>query len=457
MFSADHRSFLLAEAAQVDGISLRRNVAVVVQHQIISDVVSADAIGKVCLADAPSYRVPLLLPGLINAHCHLEYTHLKGRLPRGSVDFGRWIEAIGAAKRATTPEDYERSARDGTCQLLAGGCTTVIDTVTCPSVPSALSQGPLRYFLFCEVLGLAEETADRTFQAAEDHTRRVAGEGGGSDSPRRLHGVGINPHAPYSVGPYLRRRLRDYLTARPEALCSWHLGETRAEVELFEKGTGELAEFLSRNNLPFPFGQVPGCDPVTYLEREGLLDQCDMAFHLNWFPPEKARHFAAPRAVVHCPSTHAYFDREPFPMMRLLQAGANVCLATDSLASSETLSMLEVLRIAAREFPALTGPQLLDLVTRNPARSRVLSGAPAPLGVIAKGAAADFAALATPAEGLLTRPLRDILLDEATHVALTIVAGEPVWSAAEGSTGGSVRTARGDEHSSPATPRTARS
>lgn len=418
---SDTDILVFADAAWCDGRALRHDVAVVVRNGTIAEVLPGAAIGQAVRDSSRTYEFQLLLPGLINAHCHLEYTHLRGQLPRGAVDFGRWIESIGAAKRATTPEEFAQSARNGAAELLAGGCTTVVDTVTCPGVPSVLCQGPLRYFLFCEVLGLLEEATERTFQAAEEHMCLVPDNGGASS--RRLHGVGLNPHAPYSVGGLLRQRLRDHMGRNPDVVCAWHLGETPAEVELFEKGTGPLADFLSRNRLPTPFDTLPGCDPMTFLERESLLDRCDMAFHLNHFPRERAGFFAAPRAVVHCPSTHAYFARAPFPMMELLRAGANVCLATDSLASSDTLSMLEIIRITAREFPNLTAPQLLEMVTRNPARTRVLAGSDAPLGVIAPGAAADFAALSSPGPLPRWRPLHDVLLDPETTVSATLIAG----------------------------------
>ncbi len=423
-------SIFFAEAAWIEGAGLRQDVAVIARDGVIADILPRQAVGESLRADSETTDARLLLPGFVNAHCHLEYTLFKDRLPRGKVDFGRWIESIGAAKRATSAEEFQESSRDGARQLLQGGCTTVIDTVTCVPAADALAGAPPRRYVFWETLGLLEEAVERTFGTAHARIQSVCmpGSGNATGEDTCLVGMGINPHAPYSVGPALRQRLRDYLASSPDASCAWHLGETTAEGELFERGTGHLAEFLERNNLPLPFDAVPGCNPLEFLRREELLDRCDLAFHLNWFPRESAGHFAVPRGVVHCPSTHAYFEREPFPMTQLLHAGANVCLATDSLASADTLSMLEVLRLAAREFPMLTGPQLLEMTTRNPARTKVLAGAPAPLGMIARGAAADFAALSVPT-AVTWQPMRDVLLDEVTTVEATFIGGAKVWSA----------------------------
>lgn len=406
----------------MDGRALRNDVAVVVADGVVRDIVPSHLVGQGACAGSPVVRVQLLLPGFLNAHCHLEYTGLEGRLPRGDVDFGRWIEAIGALKRAVSPEEQAQAALEGCRRLARGGCTTVFDSVSCPAAAAAARQGPIRYFVFWEVLGLVAETVERTLGAA------LAYLGAAATSPHdRLFGMGINPHAPYSVGPQLRSRLRRLLQKQPHLPCAWHLGETQAEVDLFMYGKGALADFLTRNSLPKPFETVPGVHPLQFLQQEQLFERCDIAFHLNCFSRESLRHFQPPRAVVHCPGTHLWFKRDPFPYLDLLRAGVNLCLATDSLASSETLDMLQLLRLAARECPCLTAPQLLDMITRNPARTRAASMAPAPLAVVSAGAAADFVTLrGAKGPGAGVRPFRETLLDPATQVDAVFVDGERV-------------------------------
>ena len=149
-----------------------------------------------------------------------------------------------------------------------------------------------------------------------------------------------------------------------------------------------------------------------------------MAFHLNFPAPGDGQFFAAPRLVAHCPGTHAYFARPPFPMWELMSAGANIGLGTDSLASGDTLSMFEMMRMAGRAFPFLDGPQLLGLATTNPGKSRLLQGPWGALGVIDRYAAADFVLLETPA--LLTGDLRAALMAPEAHVAATYIAGAKV-------------------------------
>ena len=217
------------------------------------------------------------------------------------------MEAIGAAKRETAAEDVADAARAGIREMLAGGATTVIDCAHRDEASRALADSPMRHVVLWEVLGLADGQAESI--AAEAEARL----GEFRPSPRTV-AVGLNPHAPYTVGAALRTWLRAFLAAHPGVACAWHLAEMPEEVDFLATRSGALADFFLRRQIPFPTPDPPACSPVEFLRREDLLGRCDIAFHLNLPMPGEAAHFAAPRAVVHCPGTHAFFDREPFPM-----------------------------------------------------------------------------------------------------------------------------------------------
>ena len=402
-----------AKAAWIHGRELARDVSLEVENGVIASIVVGDS----SEADA---RVDLLLPGFINAHCHVEYTALAGLLPRGNVAFGDWLDAIVGRKAQLSPAQIDSGIRDGVQQLLAGGCTSIIDSTTLSDV-SYLASVPLRHFVLYELLGLSDARAgDRV----DESLPKLEPKSGPNAS--RLLGTGVNPHAPYSVGPALRERLKSLLADRPELLCAWHLAETGDEEELLRECSGSIAEFLQRRGLPFPAEGVPasGRSAATeLLNHAGLLERCDLAFHLNCGTDMDYQYFRAPRAVVHCPGTHAFFERTAFPMAAVLGLGANVCLGTDSLASADTLSMLEVLRMAAQEFEFLSGPQLLDMVTRNPARIRGLIGdISAAIGSLDVGHPADFVALSCEVNAM--RSVREMLVDRETEICGVYIAGE---------------------------------
>lgn len=347
-------------------------------------------------------RVGFLMPGLINAHCHLEYSWLKGQMPSGRLPFGRWMQAI-MARRPQTDGDYEvrlEAMRAGARWLLAGGCTTVFDSTTDGASAEVLCKAGLRCFLFHEVLGLSQGRAEpiwkRGLEAARMKEEPGGSTGGEVDGPGRVAGHGLNPHAPYSVGPWLREQLR----AVPEDLVQgWHLAETEDEEELFRTGKGSIADFFREVGLPVP--EIRAGSSFEFLRKEGMLDRCGVIFHGNELDQEAAKWFQAPRALVHCPATHRWFDRQQVPLRRWLDEGVNICLGTDSLASSETLSMLDIVRFTLEDHPDVSVDEVLTMACANPFKTKLPGLAGHNGGKIVAGAPADL--MAMDAGGVLHR------------------------------------------------------
>lgn len=379
-------------------------------------------------SDADPATCDILLPGLLNSHCHLEYTHLRGALPRGAKDFGHWIEAITATRRppagmepaehaAALDLEAADAARSGARQLLAGGCTAVLDTVGSLAADAAARESPLRRGALWELLGLTDARAAGVAATAAQGLARPGKPG--------CPAAGLNPHAPYSVGLAARAWAARWLLANPDRPFAWHLGETSDEIDLFARGEGGLAEFLDRAGLPRPFdGAAPGMHPAEWLAAQGLLPPDALVFHGNLMPPAwLAEGAGAGRTVVHCPGTHLYFRRPPFPLAALRAAGFAVALGTDSAASADTLDMLEVLRLAAAAFPGLPAQELLAMATTIPAATAPFE--PLGLGTLTPGAPADMVLVNTPRLPEGTPPGERLLHPDAVVVA-TVIGGRVV-------------------------------
>ncbi|MCX7020080.1 MAG: amidohydrolase family protein [Candidatus Sumerlaeota bacterium] len=407
-------AIIVAKAAWINGRELAHDAAIIVRGGRVHDIVPRAQISQSMGAATEMHETALLLPGFINAHAHLEYTNLQGRLPRyDDRDFCEWLEAVYELKHTMMEDACIASVKAGIDHIIAGGATTIIDSTHRSETVSILAESPLRFFTFCEVIAFDQARAAAIMDGL--HAMLVLPRG------QRCAGVGVNPHAPYTVGAALRARLLVFLRNNPGIRCAWHLCESSAEMQLFEHGDGPMADFLSRHGLDAVFDDIPRCRPDEFLARENLLDRCDVAFHMNHPIPETGAFFRAPRMITHCPATHEYFHREPFPLWQLMNDGANIALGTDSGASSDSLSMLDMLRMAGRTFPSLTGPQLLNLAGHNAAQSCVLREHDPPLGVISRDAAADFVAIDHPAG--LSGDLREILMSPDTRIASLWIAG----------------------------------
>jgi cytosine/adenosine deaminase-related metal-dependent hydrolase len=355
----------------------------------------------------------ILLPGLVNAHCHLDYTGLAGQLapPRTFPD---WIKAILAAKGAWTNEDFTRSWLDGAAQLLASGTTTVANT---ESLSGGLAERraatPLRVFSFWEMTGVK--------------SRRPAGEIVGEaehllDSlPPAPGGHGLSPHAPYSTMPDLLRAAAA-LSQRRHWWVSTHVAESEAEFEMFMYKRGPMFDWLHRDRDTDDCGLG---SPIQHLAKHGLISPRFLAVHANYLWHGDAPLLAARGAsVVHCPQSHAYFGHRRFPREELESAGVNVCLGTDSLASTRakkgqpiTLSMFDEMRAFRSRDDGAQAETILARATVNSARALGLQGQ---AGELCADGWADLIAIpGTPSPAAVN----DAIINHVGPVQASMIAG----------------------------------
>jgi cytosine/adenosine deaminase-related metal-dependent hydrolase len=323
-----------------------------------------------------------LMPGLVNAHCHLELTALRGRLDRGRP-FPAWVGQLRDTTSAYAPSDYLDAAAEGVRQLLAGGCTAVLDVGNTGEAVRALAESPLRALAFVEALGLDPALAEARFEAAA----RAAEGAAGVPATERFR-PGVTPHAAYSCSPELLRRVLGYLRARglPVTL---HACESREEAELFAAGTGPLAEFCLRIYPEAP--RHEGTTPIRWLESMGLLPDGAIIAHGNTLDAVDMEILARRGAsVAHCPSSHAFFGHPPFPYEELRARGIGVCLGTDSLASGDSLSMLEQARLFRANRPSVPAWEAVAMASAAGARALGLKDC----GLLRPGFSADFIAVA---------------------------------------------------------------
>jgi cytosine/adenosine deaminase-related metal-dependent hydrolase len=329
----------------------------------------------------------ILLPGLINAHCHLDYSAMAGLFspPRRFTD---WIKLITATKASWSDEEFADSWQQGAAMLLRNGTTTVGDIEALPVLlPKVWDETPLRVFSFLEMTGIRSRRQPvAVLNEALAHIARLK-------HPRCK--AWLSPHAPYSTLPELLKLATAAAHRRRWRVCT-HVSESDQEFEMFMHGQGEMHDWLKRNERNN--GDCGLGSPVQHLARYGALHSSLLAIHVNYLASGDAELLSKHGVhVVHCPRSHAYFRHQAFPFEALSAAGVNTSLATDSLASVTPvkrhpleLNLFEEMRAFSRQFPAVSPETILQMVTRNPARAL---GQAKRLGQLASGTLADIIAV----------------------------------------------------------------
>jgi cytosine/adenosine deaminase-related metal-dependent hydrolase len=357
----------------------------------------------------------VLLPGLVNAHCHLDYTDMAGQFPPQRT-FTDWIKLLITAKSEWNYSEYAESWLNGARMLTRTGTTTVADFEAVPELlPEVWQATPLRVISLLELTGvkLRRQPASILRDALETIDAL----------PANRCRARIAPHAPYSTAPELLR-----LSAEAARERHWpfsvHVAESAAEFEMFADGRGEMFDWLKRNCR-----DMNDCGlgtPVQQLNRSEALSENLLAVHVNYLGAKDAALLGKKKvSVAHCPRSHAYFKHGPFPLRELTRARVNVCLGTDSLASvlkksrqSVELNMFTEMQTLAASQPQLTPKTILQMATLNGARSLDMSGQ---VGEISEGAFADL--IAIPFSGKL-KTLNETVVNHRGNVTASVIDGE---------------------------------
>ncbi len=354
-----------------------------------------------------------LLPGLVNAHTHLELTGLDGQAQ--AAEFPAWIREVIALKAARTPADFLAAARQGLRDCWAGGVTTVADTGDSGAVIQALAEADGSGIAYHEVFGPAPDQAEGALAAA---VRRL-------DQLREFSGprvrLGLSPHAPYSVSGALYAGVASLARAL-ELPMAVHVAESRDESLLLQDGSGGFGDQWRARGIPVPV--PPGSTPVEWLDRHGVLGPSTLCIHAVTAGPADLDLLVRRRSsVAHCPRSNRRHGHGDAPLGAMLQRAIPVGAGTDSVASVAPIDLLAELA-AARTLAGLTAAATLELATVGAARAL---GLEAEVGSLTPGKWGDVAVVDLPAPVDAGRLADTLLSRRSTDIRATFVAGRDVW------------------------------
>ncbi len=333
-------------------------------------VVQVDDDGTIVAVGGPSlaedqpcthYR-GVLLPGFINAHCHLELSHMQDMIPTGTglIPFIRDI----IRKREASLEQIVERAQRADDAMWRDGIVAVGDISNVDHTAAVKKRSRLCYHTFVEVFDLWQPS-----NAEEEYRRAQALAEQFDQAP---HKVSIVPHAPYSVSYALFRRIR---SEHPNGLSlSMHNQETAAENEFFMRGTGALVEFYRELGIKIEAFEPTGKTSLqSILERDLLpVNGRVLLVHNTQTTRDDIRMAQAQLESVYwvsCPNANLYIENT-LPHYRLfVEEGARMCIGTDSLASNWGLSIMEEVRTILRYQSYLDWQDVLRWATLHGAQA----------------------------------------------------------------------------------------
>ena len=328
-----------------------------------------------------------ILPGLVNAHTHLELSYLHERIPP-SPSFGDWVRIVMEMRRRyPDPADPAiiAPAREAIALAVAAG-TALFGEVsnTLVTVP-LLRERAMPAQVFHELTGFTEQEPEARVREARARADAAASE---------VIRVSVAPHAPYSVSSRLFEALAADLEAHPTALSSVHLGETPEEVELLRHGTGAIRQVLEALGRWPAAWRPPGVGPVEYLDSLGVLHPRMLAVHgVQFDRADLMRLRARGGPLVSCPRSNVHVGVGSPPLALFYEMGVGVAFGTDSLASVADLNLFAELHAARRLAPGVAARRLLESATRIGAKALGFDDL---FGTIEPGRRADLLVAATP-------------------------------------------------------------
>ncbi|MCM3905433.1 MAG: amidohydrolase family protein [Pyrinomonadaceae bacterium] len=406
--------------------------AIAIEGNLIADVgTRASLVGKYPDATVRNFPDAAILPGLINAHSHLELTARRGFLESEESDFMGWLKKLTVARlELMTPDDRYVSAAWGATEAARAGITALADASdgAYESI-KALSDVGLRGIVFQESFGPDPRLADDNFAKLIDKVGRLA------ELETPLVKVGVSPHAPYTVCGRQLELISEFALTE-DLPVMMHAAESDAEVMLLREGQGTFAEALRKRGIKW---HTPGLSTIQYLKRHCVLQTKPLLAHcisVDNADIETLRESGA--RIAHCPKSNAKLGHGRAPFSNFLNRGIAVGLGSDSVASNNTCDILEEARFATLMARSeiggqrmLTATEALHAATAGGARAIGLAGY---TGELRAGLQADFAAvsLAGPHQLPSYDPINTLIFaSSGRDVVLTVVAGREVFAAGQ--------------------------
>ncbi|MCU0435553.1 MAG: amidohydrolase family protein [Bacteroidia bacterium] len=294
----------------------------------------------------------VLCPGFVNAHCHLELSHLRGAIAP-HTGFAGFAKELIPKRNQYGDQEITAAAAAGCAELYNGGTQAVGDIANTTHSFHAKLHSPLRVHTFIELLALNPALAGKVMESGKALL---------NECPQP---ASLTPHAPYSVSPLLLQSIAASHHAMP---LSIHNQESRAENEFFETGRGRVNELYEFLNIDISWFTPPGTNALRSTLPHLLTQRPLLLVHNTFTSLADLQWAETQHKNLHwcfCPNANLYIENTLPDFMQFYRQGVRCCIGTDSLASNHSLSILDELKVIAAHAPEIPLATLLQWATAN--------------------------------------------------------------------------------------------
>ncbi len=304
----------------------------------------------------------LIFPSLINTHTHLELSALKGVLPFGK-SFKLWVKELLYHRDNISKNDLKTGFDSGVAESIASGCFVAGEIATLGQFEEDFKLSDIDGVYFNEYLGGIENRPEEPL-CKDGFIRSFAG------------------HAPHTTSPELLKFLKQQCVNN-NLPFSIHLSESEEEEEFIKTGKGEWADFLRQRGIDFSSWPVTESGSVAYLDSLGVLDEDTIAVHL--IRADQKDYSVLKNNNVNvclCPRSNQNLHGRLPDAAAMFDKKINLCLGTDSLASTQSLSIIDEICVMNEEYPEISPSEIFRMATINGAKALCVSDR---FGTIEKG------------------------------------------------------------------------
>lgn len=367
--------------------------AIAIENGEIIDVGhESDLLARYKNTSHEDYSHHVLMPGLINAHTHLDMTHHKNfpfdpvRTMGAHVNFVEWLLSCIDYKKSGSPDRFRSAIDEGLNTCVEAGTTCIGDMGSFEGIFQILHEAGVRAVVFPEILSYDSMVAKDHFETALAVVEKYI------DYDSDLINVGIAPYSPYTLSRNILKIMAQHCRSSHLPIML-HAAESFSETEFFYNSTGDIASLLFPNigwgeNLPPSFHTTPVAylDQINFLDSEPILVGC-----VNVTKNDIDRMANKGAKAVWCPRSNYYLKLAKAPIASMREKGIVTALGTDGISSTNTLSLWDELRFAfetiRQKKNGLASQDLLQMVTKDAA---TVLGIDDEVGTLETGKRADY-------------------------------------------------------------------